>query len=295
MLLQRKNTEDNKKKKRVAELLAGLGTVFFMALSLNMTSYAFVRPNSIGEVEPNNTREEAQFTTQNNEVAEKIADSNWSGSYYVYGTADATDDDWYKVVLTAGKQYLTVAHVYGDNATYVELYDSENNPIIPKKYGTRYNVIQFDSNGGTYYIHITGALETESRYTLYVGTPVHASESVNITFDGSKTSGTVERSFSLENESILPKDAVVGRISFDGMAGWFSSVRITNSGYSGSLSCSGSSDLNNIGSLGIKLKSEWKMVFYPKKTVDHVPMVTFNYVFPVYDNTVYSHWPTIKK
>lgn len=113
----------------------------------------------------------------------------------MFGKATSSDDDWFKVDLPSGVQYLSVVHFYGDNATYVELLDSENNVIVSKKYGTRYNITEFDSQGGTYYIHITGASEKENQYCLYVGTPILSSGEVRVRFDPVNTSGTIRKSF----------------------------------------------------------------------------------------------------
>ena len=56
---------------------------------------------------------------------------DFSGRCGMFGKATSSDDDWFKVDLPSGVQYLSVVHFYGDNATYVELLDSENNIIIP--------------------------------------------------------------------------------------------------------------------------------------------------------------------
>lgn len=265
-----------------------------MAVSCNLTSYAFARPNSIAESEPNNTKEEAQMTTQNNEVAEKVADSDWSGRYYVYGKTNSLDDDWYKVVLTAGRQYLTVSHP-DNSATYVELWDSENNMAVSSQYGAGYNVSEFESKGGVYYIHLVGTSETESTYQLYIGTPVFIHEELMVEFDPVKTSGTFTKPFSFKNDMIVPKDSVVEQIVFDGSTSSFSSIRITSSSYSGSVPYLTASSSAYIGSLGVRLKSDWDITFYPKKTVNYVPSMTYRYVFPIYEDTVYQHRPIIKK
>lgn len=296
MELLSKCIDGMKQRKAGMKFVTGLGVAFFMVITCNLTSYAFVDPHNMSEVEPNNTWETAQTTYPTNESAEKFAASDWSGRYSMYGTATSSDDDWYKVDLAPGEQYLSVAHSYGDNATYVEMFDSERNEIIPLKYGTRYNVIKFDSKGGTYYIHITGASEEENKYTLFVGTPMLSSNQVRVSFDSVKTSGTIRRSFSLKNEDILPKDAQVTKITLRDLPSLgYSGARVSSSSSSKSVSFNKTSLSGNIGSLGMQLKSDWLVEYYPKTTVTTIPIVDFFYFYPVYDNTTYPYLPTIKK
>lgn len=273
-----------------------IGIALLMLILGNATSYAaYVRPNIVGEVEPNNTRETAQTTIQNTETLKEHADDNCSGRNLISGNADSSDDDWYKVDLTPGVQYLTINNLYGDNATYVEMWDANNDLIVPRTYGDGYNVTQFNSNGGTYYIHIVGALETESSYWLLVGAPLIVSEEVNILFDSPNTSGTIKKTFSLVNETILPRDAVVRQIVLRDLDTGFNSARITSSSYSGIVPYFDTKYLDPIGELGVQLKSEWEIIFYPKRTVTYLPRVTYRYCYPVYDDTSYPHNPTIRK
>lgn len=280
----------------IIKIIAGFCVAFAIMIIYNLPSYAFIRPNNKSETEPNNTKESAQLTQPTNEVAERFAADDWSGRYSVAGTATLLDDDWYKVNLPAGEQYLSVVHSYGNHATYVELLDSEDNVIIPKKYGTRYNITKFTSNGGTYYIHITGALDNESQYTLFVGTPMLTSDQVYIRFDPIKTSGTIKKSFSLIGEDILPEQALVSHITLrDLPALGYNGATVENSSSSSSVSFDGTPLSGSIGSLGMTLKSNWYIEFYPKKTVSSIPIVQFFYFYPVYDNTVYPPFSTIKR
>lgn len=292
-----KYTENVKHRKGRKKLIKGLCIDFLMALTCNLTSYAeYIRPNSKSEVEPNNTQETAQTTYPTYEVAERFAADDWSGRCSMYGTATSSDDDWYKVDLPAGTQYLSVVHSYGDNATYVEMFDSENNLIVPKKYGTRYNVTKFDSKGGTYYIHITGASENENKYTLFVGTPMLSSDEMWISYDSVKTSGIITKTFSLADEDILPEESVVARIMLRDFASLgYNTARVSCSTSPTSVTFNRKSFMKEVRSLGMELKSTWNIEFNPQTTVRSVPIVDIFYFYPVYDNTVYPHLPTIKK
>lgn len=290
-------TIDIKHANKGAKLVIWFGIVFLMVISCYLTSYAYVSPNNMNEVEPNDTQETAQTTMQNNEIAEKIAADDYSGRYAMYGKATSSDDDWYKVALTKGEHYLSVVHSYGDHATYVELLDSENNIIIPMKYGTRYNVTRFHSEGGTYYIHIVGASEIENQYTLFVGTTMYSVKELTVLFDSVTTSGTIRKSFSLADEEILPPDSVVSKIHLRSYSSKLSSASFTSSSSANNVVVNASSGWSsgNIGSLGMGLRSRWDLVIYPKQTVTLAPQIKFLFVYPVYDNTAYVHNPTIKK
>lgn len=290
-----KNTGINQKGKNT-KFIIGFGIAFLMSIASNLTSYAaFQRPNTETEVEPNNTWETAQRTYRTNEVVEKFAASDRSGRYSMIGAATSSDDDWYKVDLPAGIQYVTVMHYYSEHATYVEVFDSEKKVVIPTKYGTGYNVTEFDSKGGTYYIHIVGATEDENEYTLLVGTPMLRSDEVWVSFDSVNTSGTVRKTFSLADEVILPKDAVVAQITLrDLRTLGYSSARVSSSSSSSSITFKDPFS-GNIAGLGMDLKSTWTIEYYPQSTVKTVPIVDFLYYYPVYDDTRYPHLPTIKK
>ncbi|MCI9658318.1 MAG: hypothetical protein HFI14_06865 [Lachnospiraceae bacterium] len=288
--------KEKKRSKEGAKLIVGLGIVFFMAVACNLTSHAYQGSNDQSEVEPNNTQETAQTTQPTYEKPERFAVQDFSGRCGMFGKATSSDDDWFKVDLPSGVQYLSVVHFYGDNATYVELLDSENKVIVPKKYGTRYNITEFDSQGGTYYIHITGASEKENQYCLYVGTPILSSGEVRVRFDPVNTSGTIRKSFSLADEENLPKDAYVAKITLRDMVSLdYSGALVSNLSSSNSVTFDRTSNWKDVGTLGMKLKNKWVIEYYPRSTVKTVPIAAFFYYYPVYDNTVYPHLPTIKK
>lgn len=298
MRLVRKCKKENGKNKAGIKIITGFCIAFFMAVTCHLSSNAaYQRPNNKSEIEPNDTRETAQITQPTNEVVERFAADDWSGRYSMYGKATSSDDDWYKVDLPAGPQYLSVVHSYGDNATYVELLDAENNKIIPAKYGMGYHVVQFNSEGGTYYIHIVGASEKENEYTLFVGTPMLSSDQVRISFDPvRKTYNTIKKSFSLVNEDILPKEAYVAKISIEGLIDLdYSSVCLSSSSSSNSITLTRKDSFLSTASLGMSLKSVWNAEFNPSASVTTVPVIKFLYFYPVYDNTKYPPFSTIKK
>ena len=175
------------------------------------------------------------------------------------------------------------------------MFDSKNNQIIPRTYGTRYNVIKFDSEGDTYYIHIVGASENDNKYTLLVGTPMLTAGQSYVTFDPVNTSGTIIRPFSLTNEALLPDEALVTRITLYDLPISFNGGCVTSSSSSSSITYSKTSLSGNISSLGMELKSDWNIEFYPKTTVTTVPIIDFFYFYPVYDNTVYTPFLTLKR
>jgi len=93
----------------------------------------------------------------------------------------------------------------------------------------------------------------------------------------------------------LPKEALVARITLCDLPLNFNGARVTSSSSSSSITYSKTSLSGNIGSLGMELKSKWNIEFYPKTTVTSVPIVDFFYFYPVYDNTVYTPFLTLKR
>lgn len=170
-----------------------------------------------------------------------------------------------------------------------------NNVIIPMKYGNKCNVTRFNSNGGTYYIHIVGASEKENQYTLFVGTPMLSSDEVYVSFDPVKTSGTVKKFFTLADEAVLPRDSIVAKITLRDLTVNYTGARVTSSSSPTSIIFKKSALSGNIGSLNMELKSRWDIEYYPKSTVTSVPIADFFYFYPVYDNTEYPHLPNIRK
>lgn len=296
MKLRSKFRKNIKCKRKYAKLVAGFYIAFSMALSGNITSYAFARPNITREVEPNNTKETAQLTTQNNEIATVVAMSDWSGRYLISGITNSSDDDWYKVVLTPGDQYLTVGCYTKNASMQIELFDSENKIIVPGYISSDTDMVvkRFQSNGGTYYVHIEGTSETDTEYNLSVGSPRVISHELNIQFDRLTTSGTIYKSFSLKNETILPRDSIVSSISVLNSSE-YSSARVTSSAYPKTFTTSDGT-IKDLGLKDISLKSDWELIYYPKGSTADVSPVRFLFVYPLYDDTVIPPpFHTIKK
>lgn len=288
MKLRSRHAKDIRREKKGAKLVAWLSVAFIVAASYDLTAYAYVQPNFLKESEPNDTQEEADVTQQNTEIASVIATTDYSGRYCILGTTNSLDDDWFKVTLPSGDHYLTVNNSEGQS-TYCELLDSENNTIIPKHYATRDFIERFHANGGTYYVHIVGTSESDSSYMLYVGSPRHDNNELNILFTPS--SGTIRKSFSLIGEPQLPPDAIVTKLNFINTS--VGSATVTSSSSSRSITFSDPFS-GEIGSMGLSLKSNWDIVLKPKKPINSVAM-RYYFVYPRYDSTEYTYHPTIKK
>lgn len=75
----------------------------------------------------------------------------------------------------------------------------------------------------------------------------------------------------------------------------YSGALVSNLSSSNSVTFDRTSNWKDVGTLGMKLKNKWVIEYYPRSTVKTVPIAAFFYYYPVYDNTVYPHLPTIKK
>lgn len=99
-----------------------LSVMCFCLLAGGTTIYA----QKVSETESNDTKETAQLIQANKETAAGIVNGNYPDQYVVKGYTSTTDDDWYKVYLTSGTQYVTC----NDNGFSFEVYDPAGNRII---------------------------------------------------------------------------------------------------------------------------------------------------------------------
>lgn len=81
-----------------------------------------VNAQTVNEAEPNDTMETAQLIQANKETAAQAVAGSTAGEYVVRGSVSSTDDDWLKVYLDAGTQYVSCN---GDNFSF-DVYNSNN-------------------------------------------------------------------------------------------------------------------------------------------------------------------------
>lgn len=208
------NKEENFMKETKKFKNAGVIGACFLFLLLIFVLPANVEAKSIyaDEIEPNDTRMQAQEIQENKSTPEGFYNTELSGTYQVNGTTSSVDEDWFKVYLTKGKKYFTC----GEKAFEYRIEDVQGNLITKKVYDTTERIFSFEiPQSDTYYVQIKGTKVDQTKYFFYVGGPVWGVDSIEIPCIPSvinMTGGTKTGIFDATNLNI-PDDAVVSNLA----------------------------------------------------------------------------------
>lgn len=240
---------------------------------------------TVSEEEPNDTRETAQLIQANKETAVQAASGQYPDKYSVYGYADTSDTDWYKVYLATGEQYVTCNGFDFDFCVY----DENNNVVLQKSYSkSSYGLRAYPfyvHNNGYYYIKINGITSSSEKYIILVGDPVYTSAHCKINLGSVNMAENAEfkRLIDLTNENSIPEDALIYDMAFYGLRtsnAKYATVNNKTKGYTKSFGPSIYS-IHNIASLGLKVRSDWefKIGCIKNKAID--AEFTMYFVYPV--------------
>ncbi|WP_352404680.1 hypothetical protein [Sporanaerobacter acetigenes] len=194
------------------------------------------------------------------------------------------DEDWFKVYLTAGTQYVTC----NDNSFYFEVYDSNNTLIASRLYtktgfGPKAYSFQVSSDG-YYYVKVRGVTSSPSSYILLLGGPTYSVESCHISMKNiTMSNSNVVVSFDLRPQSKLPDDAIVYSMSMSNL----SSTAVD--GISVKNKTTGSTiDLpkytwtkDGLVLLNLPVKSKWDITFKYRKNITISPELNLYYAYPI--------------
>ena len=254
-----------------------------------------VHASTVNETEPNNTRETAMTITANRETPAQAVSGNRPNEYVVDGSTSANDEDWYKVYLNAGVQYVTLN---GGTLSF-EVYEEDSEfPIIARQYqktgfgGTAY---RFNATtAGFYYVCIHTNLSSSQDYLMLVGDPTYDVISCTVNLDSVTMSGSDQNvSFNLVNETSIPEGAIVYSMAVrgvrttavDGIA-----VRNITSGNTVNMDRYTWSK-SGLVSLSMPVRGSWRITFEYSKNTTFTPYVVFQCVYPV--TSVYAEDITI--
>lgn len=154
-------------KKKLAKML----TTCLMSVFIIGTASMTVHAESVRETEPNNTMETAETIMANHETAAQAVSGSRPSQHVVTGSTSNTDEDWFKVYLSAGTQYVTC----NDDPFEFEVYDPNGSLVLDEIYtkigfgSTAYPFVA--STDGFYYVKIKGITSSSSDYILLVGGP----------------------------------------------------------------------------------------------------------------------------
>lgn len=242
-----------------------LSVMCFCLLAGGTTIYA----QKVSETESNDTKETAQLIQANKETAAGIVNGNYPDQYVVKGYTSTTDDDWYKVYLTSGTQYVTCNEKTG--------------------FGVKAYPFSAESEG-YYYVKVTGAVPSSESYLLLVGGPTYMVAKCEVKLQPVTMANNDAEvvKFDISNESRLPEDAIVCEISMNGLRNnSVDGITVTNEATNRTVDLRRYSwNQSKLESMNLSLKSNWFVEFAYYKDTSFTPSVDLRYAYPVVSECV---------
>ena len=242
-----------------------LSVMCFCLLAGGTTIYA----QKVNETESNDTKETAQLIQANKETAAGIVNGNYPDQYVVKGYTSTTDDDWYKVYLTSGTQYVTCNEKTG--------------------FGVKAYPFSAESEG-YYYVKVTGAVPSSESYLLLVGGPTYMVAKCEVKLQPVTMANNDAEvvKFDISNESRLPEDAIVCEISMNGLRNnSVDGITVTNEATNRTVDLRRYSwNQSKLESMNLSLKSNWFVEFAYYKDTSFTPSVDLRYAYPVVSECV---------
>ncbi|MDE7444413.1 MAG: hypothetical protein K2N15_01685 [Lachnospiraceae bacterium] len=243
-----------------------------------------VHAQNVNETESNNTVETAQLIQANSETPAQALTGNRPNQYFVEGHISASDEDWFKVYLTSGTQYV----ICNGNGFDFEVYNSDLQLVYEDSYLKSGNLGSsafpfWASSNGFYYVRITGS--SSQSYLLGVGGPTYSVEACKVNLRNVDMSGNRASTVAIDlrNRPEIPEGALVYAIRFSGIgATSVDSISVRN------LTTANTINLQNFTwskdgllSLEMPLESNWQATFGYYKNTSFTPTATFQFVYPV--------------
>lgn len=244
-----------------------------------------VNAQTVYEAEPNDTMETAQLIQANKETAAQAIAGSTADEYVVRGSVSSTDDDWLKVYLDAGTQYVSCN---GDNFSF-DVYNSNNSLIMSQDFTkTSYGVRAYEftaDTAGYYYVRIYANTSLTRQYIVLVGGPTYAVASCTVRLNKVDMTSNRDRTEScdLTEKTELPDRAIVYAIRVNGVSSTsVDGISVRNDTTGNTI------NLNNytwskdgLVSLAMSLRAPWRITFEYHKNTSFTPSVYFSYVYPV--------------
>ena len=260
---------------------------FAVCCMFSMTSQDVFAKN-VSEKEENETQETAMEIEANKQDAVSAANGKSSTLYWVNGYTSKKDNDWFKVYLLKGVQYVSL-----DGASVDVKVWTENGKLLLDESYTKtrlgFSAYPFEvTTDGYYYVNIT-SFGSSARYTLSVGEPNYTVAECTVKL-GSVTMSSKQKSlyFDLSQSALLPKGAVVYSIAMDGVKSQtVSGIDVTNC--ETGIKCNLGTYTwrkDKLESMNMLLKSEWKVTFTRKEYITFTPSIKLYYVYPITSTTV---------
>lgn len=242
------------------------------------------KAQTVYETEPNDSMETAQLIQANYETAAQVVNGSRPNQYVVKGSTSKTDEDWYKVHLNAGVQYITC----NDNPFDYEIYNSDNNLVSSGTYTkSRLFPIGYSFNAasdGYYYVKIKGLTSASSSYILMVGGPTYSVGSCSVSLGSINMSGkNVTVPADLRYKNTIPEGSVVYTISMSGVSSTsVSGITVKNLTSNNTVALSNFSwNKTGLVSMNMPLKGNWQIIFNYNKNTTFTPKLNLTFAYPL--------------
>ncbi len=242
------------------------------------------KAQSVSETEPNDSMETAQLIQANYETAAQVVNGNRPNQYVVKGNTSKTDEDWYKVYLNAGVQYITC----NDNPFDYEIYNSDNNLVSSGTYTkSRLFPIGYSFNAtsdGYYYVKVKGLTSASSSYILLVGGPTYSVGSCSVSLGSINMSGkNVTVPVDLRYKNVIPEGSVVYAISMSGVkSNSVNGITVKNLTSNNTIVLSNYSwNKTGLASMNMPLKGNWQIIFDYNKNTTFTPKLNLLFAYPL--------------
>lgn len=276
-------------KRKLINLAMVLAAVFCCVIISGISAKA----ESVREIEPNDTREQAQTIQANNETISGAYTGTYKGQYTLNGSISRTDQAWFKVYLTAGVNYITCNgssynyHIEDDNGNYIT-----GGTYVKPSFGSRAYSFRIETDG-TYYVNLVGQQESSTDFIMSVGTPTYSVNSCKINaLNGSvtMTKGVKNTTAVFDGTALgtIPMDAVAYSVTMNGVRSTaVNGINLVNNTKGTSLVLSTYTwSKDGIGALKLPVASRWTATFTYSKNITFTPVLSIQYAYPVYSTMV---------
>ncbi|MCM1090717.1 MAG: hypothetical protein NC092_04380 [Butyrivibrio sp.] len=253
---------------------------------VNVSALQVHAATNVRETEPNDTRENATEITANRETPAQAVSGSRPNQYVVHGSTKAGDDDWFRVYLNAGTQYVTLN---GDSYYSFDVYtEFGTNPIISDEFvrgefGSK--AFSFSaSTAGYYYVKIYTDMSSTRDYIMLVGDPTYTVASCyvelgNVSMQGSDRVIPID----LRGETAIPEDAIVYSMTVNNVRSTaVKGITVRNRTTSNTINLNSSTwSKDGLVSLSMPVRSNWQVTFEYSKNTTFTPTVRLQFVYPV--------------
>lgn len=255
-----------------------------MVCCIVWTNGITAKAQSVSETEPNDSMDTAQLIQANYETAAQVVNGSRPNQYVVKGNTSNNDEDWYKVYLNAGVQYITC----NDKPFDYEVYNSNNNLVFSGTYTkSRLFPVGYSfraASDGYYYVKIKGLTSASSSYILLVGGPTYSLGTCSVSLGSVNMSGkNVTVPVDLRYKSAIPEGSIVYAMTMNGVRSTsVSGITVKNSTSNNTVVLNNFSwNKSDLASMNMPLKDNWQITFNYYKNTTFTPKLSLLFVHPL--------------